>query len=123
MTPVRVSTVPKPVRGPANRPAAVAGTFYDADVQELSRTVDRLLTGERRPEAWPAAMVPHAALKYSGAIAAAVLQRIQIPKTVIVIGPKHTPLGVEWAVASHQTWALPGGAVESDWMLARQLCE
>ena len=59
-------------------------------------------------------MVPHAALKYSGAIAAAVLQRIRIPKTVIVIGPKHTALGVEWAVASHQTWALPGGAVASD---------
>lgn len=123
MTPVRVSTVPKPVRGPENRAAAVAGTFYEANAEELSRTVDRLLAGERRPESWPAAMVPHAALRYSGAIAAAVLQRIQIPKTVIVIGPKHTPLGVEWAVASHQTWALPGGAVASDWLLARQLCE
>lgn len=121
--PVRVSTAPRPVRGPAARPAAVAGTFYEADFQELSRTVDRLLEGERRPESWPAALVPHAGLKYSGRIAADVLKRIRIPKTVIVLGPKHTPLGVEWAVAPQQRWLLPGGAIESDEELARELCQ
>jgi AmmeMemoRadiSam system protein B len=123
MESVRVSTVPKPVSGPANRPPAVAGSFYDADVQELTRTVDRLLAGEHRPEHWPAAMVPHAGLKYSGAVAAAVLKRIQIPKTVIVIGPKHTALGVDCAVAGHQAWQLPGGVIESDTKLARELCQ
>ncbi len=122
-SPVGFSTAPRAVRGPAVRPAAVAGTFYDGDPAELARTVDRLLAGERRAEDWPAAMVPHAGLKYSGQIAADVLKRLRIPKTVIVIGPKHTPLGVEWAVAPHQTWTLPGGGVESDFMLARQLCQ
>src|SRR5207237_1957930 len=68
-------------------------------------------------------MVPHAGLKYSGHIAAAVLKRIQIPRTVLVIGPKHTQFGMEWAVAPQQTWALPGGEVASDFMLARQLCQ
>jgi AmmeMemoRadiSam system protein B len=68
-------------------------------------------------------MVPHAGLKYSGHIAAKVLQCIEIPDTVIVIGPKHTSLGMEWAVAPHQTWALPGGSVESDVDLARRLCQ
>jgi AmmeMemoRadiSam system protein B len=42
---------------------------------------------------------------------------------VLVLGPKHTPLGVDWAVAPHQTWALPGGEVASDFLLARRLCE
>ncbi len=119
---ISVTTAPKPVRGPAGRPAAVAGSFYEADAGELSRTVDRLLAGERRPELWPAALVPHAGLKYSGRIAADVLKRIQIPRTVIVLGPKHTALGMDWAVAPHQTWELPGGSVESDFVLARQLC-
>ena len=32
------------------RPAAVAGTFYEADAAELARTVDGLLAGERRAE-------------------------------------------------------------------------
>jgi AmmeMemoRadiSam system protein B/AmmeMemoRadiSam system radical SAM enzyme/AmmeMemoRadiSam system protein A len=120
---VSVSTVPKPVRGPAVRPPAVAGKFYDADPDELSRTVDRLLEGERRAEPWAAAMVPHAGLKYSGRIAADVLRRLRIPRTVIVLGPKHTALGRDWAVAPHQTWALPGDGVESDFMLARKLCQ
>jgi AmmeMemoRadiSam system protein B len=118
-----VSTVPQPVRGPAVRPAAVAGAFYDADPAALARTVDELLAGERGQEEWPAAMVPHAGLRFSGRIAADVLRRIKIPKHVIVIGPKHTPLGMEWAVAPHQTWELPGGSIESDFMLARKLCQ
>ncbi len=119
---VSVSNAPKPIRGPADRPAAAAGTFYESDPAELARTIDSLVAGERGDEEWPAAMVPHAGLKYSGRIAADVLKRLRIPRTVIVIGPKHTPLGVEWSVAPHQRWLLPDGAVESDFMLARQLC-
>jgi AmmeMemoRadiSam system radical SAM enzyme/AmmeMemoRadiSam system protein B/AmmeMemoRadiSam system protein A len=158
-TPVRVSTAPKPQRGPAVRPAALAGTFYDADPAELARTVETLFghrgqesgvrsqdtrgskEGSREavltpdpfpltpascpltPEPWPAALVPHAGLRFSGRIAASVLQRIAIPQTVIVIGPKHTALGMDWAVAPHRTWALPGGSLESDVELVRQLCD
>ncbi len=85
--------------------------------------VDGLLAGETAAEAWPAAMLPHAGLTYSGRLAAQVLKRLQIPRTVIVLGPKHTALGMEWAVAPHQTWTFPGGSVESDFVLARQLCE
>jgi AmmeMemoRadiSam system radical SAM enzyme/AmmeMemoRadiSam system protein B/AmmeMemoRadiSam system protein A len=121
--PLTLSTAPQPVRGPAVRPPAVAGAFYEADPEELRQTVDSLLAGERRKESWPAAMVPHAGLKYSGRIAADVLKRLEIPKSVIVIGPKHTPLGMEWAVAPHGTWALPGGEVQSDFMMARRLCQ
>ena len=46
---------------------------------------------------------------------------MQIPQTVIVIGPKHTPHGVEWAVAPHATWSIPGATLASDPELARQL--
>jgi AmmeMemoRadiSam system protein B len=122
-TRVGVSTAPNPVRGPAERAPAVAGKFYAADPAELSITVDALLSGEREPESWPAAMVPHAGLQYSGRIAADVLKRIQIPKTIIVIGPSHTGRGMDWAVAPHQTWVLPGIEVASDFMLARHLCQ
>ncbi len=123
VAPVSVTTAPRPVRGPAVRPPAVAGTFYEADPAALAQTVDRLLSGERRPEPWPAAMVPHAGLKYSGQLAANVLQRLEFPKTILAIGPKHTQRGMDWAVAPHQTWTLPTGSVESDFVLARQLCQ
>jgi AmmeMemoRadiSam system protein B len=82
-----------------------------------------LLEDERRPERWQAAMVPHAGLQFSGRIAAGVLQRIALPQTVIVIGPNHTGKGMEWAVAPHQTWAMPGFEVASDFVLARKLCQ
>src|SRR5207244_2560120 len=105
------------------RPAAVAGKFYTADPVRLSKAMDLLLAGERQPESWPAAMVPHAGLQFSGRIAADVLKRLAIPQTVIVIGPNHTGQGMEWAVAPHQTWALPGISVASDFILARRLSQ
>jgi AmmeMemoRadiSam system radical SAM enzyme/AmmeMemoRadiSam system protein B/AmmeMemoRadiSam system protein A len=123
VSPLSLSTAPRAVRGPAVRPPAVAGTFYPADPAELARTVDVLLAGERRPERRAAALVPHAGLRYSGRIAADVLRRLEFPKQVIVLGPKHTPLGVEWAVAPQQTWELPGLEVQGDFMLARRLCQ
>jgi AmmeMemoRadiSam system radical SAM enzyme/AmmeMemoRadiSam system protein B/AmmeMemoRadiSam system protein A len=119
---VNVSTAPRPVQGPALRPPAVAGKFYSADPAQLMRTVDDLLAGDRRQESWPAALVPHAGLTFSGRLAADVLKRLRIPRSVIVIGPKHTPLGMDWAVAPHQAWDLPGCRVASDVELARQLC-
>jgi AmmeMemoRadiSam system protein B/AmmeMemoRadiSam system protein A len=117
-----LSTAPRPVAGPAVRPPAVAGQFYPGDPAALAQLVEELLGEERGAERWPAAMVPHAGLRFSGRIAAAVLRRLAIPKTVIVLGPKHTALGMEWAVAPHERWALPGGGtVASDPELARAL--
>jgi AmmeMemoRadiSam system protein B len=68
-------------------------------------------------------MVPHAGLAFSGGIAASVLKRIRFPSTVIVIGPKHTPYGMDWAVAPQQTWIMPGFTVESDLKLVRRLTQ
>jgi AmmeMemoRadiSam system protein B/AmmeMemoRadiSam system protein A len=116
-----IANVPRPVAGPAVRPPGVAGMFYPADAAALDDQVTELL-GEPVPaEDWRAAMVPHAGLRFSGHIAAAVLKRLRFPRTVIVIGPKHTPLGVEWAIAPHQTWAIPGHTIESDPELAIRL--
>lgn len=118
-----LASVPRPEQGPAIRPAAVAGNFYPADPAELDRLVEDLLGDPCAKESWPAVMVPHAGLRFSGRIAAAVLRQIHIPKTVFILGPKHTSLGVDWAIAPHQTWSLPGRTLASDPYLARQLAE
>ncbi|MCA9085239.1 MAG: AmmeMemoRadiSam system radical SAM enzyme, partial [Planctomycetaceae bacterium] len=116
------SNAPKPQKGSAIRPPAVAGQFYPADVTELNAIVDDCLGDvPAEKEAWPGVMVPHAGLRYSGRIAGDVLKRIRIPKTVIIIGPKHTPLGMDWAVAPNEKWQIPGAVVESDLALAREL--
>ncbi|HUE74168.1 MAG TPA: AmmeMemoRadiSam system protein B, partial [Pirellulaceae bacterium] len=119
---VRMVRVPRAASGPSVRPPAVAGKFYPADADELARLVDRCLEGEpvaRR--SCPAVMVPHAGLVYSGRLAAEVLRRVEIPDTVIILGPKHTRNGMEWAVAPHDLWQIPGATIPSDPLLARQL--
>lgn len=119
---VEFSTAARPIVTEEVRRPAVAGTFYPADPQELERMVGELLQASpRAPEAWPAAMLPHAGLIYSGKLAAAVFNRLEIPETVIVLGPKHTAEGVEWAVSPHAAWEIPGAKLSNDPALARRL--
>jgi AmmeMemoRadiSam system protein B len=68
-------------------------------------------------------MVPHAGLVYSGQLAADVLKRVEIPSTVIILSPKHTRLGVPWAVAPCRAWSLPGITIESNRGLAEKLAQ
>ena len=121
------TNAPKPRRGPADRPTGVAGSFYPNDPSSLRLLVDDLLARSKEA-ALPkrtaaAAMVPHAGLRFSGAIAAQVLQSIELPARILVIGPKHTPNGMDWAVSPHEKWRLPGGEMASDFMFARKLSQ
>lgn len=120
---VTYAAVPKPNRGPSDRPAAVAGRFYPGDVAEMDRMLDSMLEGDATAEPCKAVMVPHAGWQFSGRLAADVLKRVRIPKRVIAIGPKHTPHGTDWAVAPHHNWLLPGQNVPSDYELAMKLVE
>ncbi|HLQ45024.1 MAG TPA: AmmeMemoRadiSam system protein A, partial [Planctomycetaceae bacterium] len=117
-----IETTPKPASGADVRPAAVAGKFYPGDAAGVAAELDRMLgrgtDGVHDKQKVVAAMVPHAGWRFSGKLAADVLKRIELPGTVIVLGPKHTPHGVEWSVAPHRTWSFPGGQVESDQDLA-----
>ncbi|MCX7424559.1 MAG: AmmeMemoRadiSam system protein B [Planctomycetia bacterium] len=107
----------------APRPAAVAGLFYPGSADEITRSLDTMLPGRRKPEHWAGAMVPHAGWVYSGKLAAGVLGRIAIPSRVIIFSPKHKPGGADWAVAPNSRWQLPGRDVASDPELAARLAE
>ncbi|MEQ8791218.1 MAG: AmmeMemoRadiSam system radical SAM enzyme [Pirellulaceae bacterium] len=117
-----LTTAPKPRVGSRVRLPGVAGAFYPADAGELSKLVDECLEGDAcEPQPWAALMTPHAGLAYSGRVAGETLRRVEFPDTVLVLGPKHTRQGVEWAVTPHETWALPGGDVACDVEFARRL--
>ena len=120
-----VSNLPRPQQGPAVRPPAVAGVFYPEQPAALDALIDELITStpDVSKEHCSAVMVPHAGLRYSGKIAAEVFKHIEIPARVIILAPKHTRLGTPWAVAPHETWAVPGQAVRSDPELARRLAD
>lgn len=107
------------------RPPAVAGRFYPDDAGELQLLIERLFAGleSARPQRRPAVMLPHAGLIYSGRVAAETLSEVEVPERVIVLGPKHTPYGLNWTVAPHGSWSLPGQNVAADPQLAGLLAE
>ena len=118
------SNVAQPERGNEVRKAAVAGRFYPSASGALAAILKKCLGDiPATKESWPAVMIPHAGLQFSGKIAADVLKRIEIPETVIIIGPKHTPLGVDWAVAPHAKWELSNGVLSGDVELAQRLVD
>lgn len=79
------------------RDAAVAGSFYPSDPEELRETVDRLLAeAPPPPDGAPvprAVIVPHAGYVYSGSTAALAYARVARGRgtigRVVLIGPTH----------------------------------
>ncbi len=102
------STAPAGQPGPGVRPPAVAGQFYPADDTERKKMVQGFLESSRAQEKREALalMSPHAGLRFSGQIAADVWSRVSIPKSVLIVGPKHTPDGVDWGISPHRRWQI-----------------
>jgi len=114
---------------PTVRRPAVAGRFYPAKPEVLTRQLDECLAAdEPQPEKAEAAlgcMVPHAGYMYSGHVAGAVFQRLPARATYIILCPNHTGRGVPLAIMSEGEWLTPLGAVRIDAELAhglRQSC-
>ena len=59
-----------------------------------------------------AVISPHAGYMYSGLVAGCVYSSIEVPDTVLLIGPNHTGLGEKAAVMDNGTWSMPFGKTE-----------
>jgi hypothetical protein len=100
------------------RAAAVAGSFYPGQAEQLRATIEGLrpATAERR--AALGAAVPHAGYIYSGRVAAAVYARIALPETWVIVGPNHTGRGARASIMTSGAWRTPLGTVAIDETLA-----
>lgn len=100
---------------------AVAGQFYYADPDALSRNVRGYLheCSEKVPA--KAVISPHAGFMYSGHVAGAVYSCIEIPDRVVILGPNHTGIGKAGAVMDSGEWVMPMGEVEIDSKLASEI--
>ncbi|WP_288920318.1 AmmeMemoRadiSam system protein B [uncultured Prevotella sp.] len=111
------------------RPAAVAGKFYDADRESLTRTVARCykkaetmapLSREERDgrTTVQAVVVPHAGYVFSGAVAAAAYLRLDPEvryKRIFLLGPSHHVAFDGASVASaYSAYSTPLGNVDVD---------
>jgi len=121
------------------RPAAVAGTFYPSDPEDLRRLVRSCFDAATHappppsPEryhdpTWPlprALVVPHAGLIYSGPVAASAYRRL-LPHTVairrvVLLGPSHRVAFRGVAATTADAWASPLGPVTIDTDLVQRV--
>jgi len=114
------------------RPAAVAGSFYPGDADELTAVVDTLLERARLREpndavgpAPVALVVPHAGYVYSGPVAASAYDclRGRSVRRVAVLGPAHYVPLTGIAVPAVAAFATPIGEVPVEVAMCADLAE
>ncbi|MBN1445531.1 MAG: AmmeMemoRadiSam system protein B [Candidatus Omnitrophica bacterium] len=103
------------------REPVVAGYFYPGEKKQLLQILDRFVDRDFAKTACRAAVCPHAGYVYSGATAGAVFSRVEIPETVILLGPNHTGYGEPYAVDAQDSWITPLGETEVDRKMAEAL--
>ncbi len=104
------------------RRPAFAGQFYPDDPAALrSYLTATLCVDVSAREAAFGVVSPHAGYIYSGAVAGAVFGRVQVPDTVLLLGPNHTGAGTPASIMSAGAWATPLGTTEIDIGLAEAL--
>lgn len=106
------------------RPAALAGTFYPADPDELRAIIAGFLAeakpmGQTLPGLMPkAVIVPHAGYVYSGAIAAKAYERLANGadriRRIVLLGPTHRVYVRGLAAPKTDHFATPLGSVAID---------
>ena len=106
------------------RTPAVAGKFYPKNPFELEKKVASHLGNLSKKKRKAIGVVsPHAGFIYSGDVVGAVYSQIEVPETVILLGPNHTGLGENISVMKEGIWSMPMGNISIDEVLATQLCK
>ncbi|MFW2367558.1 MAG: AmmeMemoRadiSam system protein B [Desulforhopalus sp.] len=97
------------------RQPAVADRFYPGSPQTLTKTLTELLApySDKVKQKAKAVVAPHAGYIYSGALAAETLCSVEIPETVVILGPNHHGQGAAVALAT-SSWDMVLGEVPVD---------
>lgn len=107
------------------RHSAVAGRFYPGDPEVLRHELRTHLSqpSAEAPTRALGCIVPHAGYIYSGHVAGAVFERLEIPELCLVIGPNHTGVGRPLAIMCEGAWETPLGRVPIDRAFAADLLQ
>ncbi len=103
------------------RAPAVAGYFYQGSSEALRKQVEGFIVPGAERKRAIGVVSPHAGLIYSGPVAGALYSSIEIPDTIVLIGPNHTGLGAAVSLMSKGGWETPLGTVEIDETLAASI--
>ncbi len=103
------------------RAPAVAGYFYQGSSEALRKQVEGFIVPGAERKRAIGVVSPHAGLIYSGPVAGALYSSIEIPDTIVLIGPNHTGLGAAVSLMAKGSWETPLGTVEIDETLAASI--
>jgi len=93
------------------RQPAVAGQFYPGNREQLANKLTELIPVTAEKKRAFGIIAPHAGYIYSGAIAGKVYGIIEIPRTVLILGPNHQGKGAAAALYPSGEWLTPLGPV------------
>jgi hypothetical protein len=105
------------------RQPAVAGQFYTDDPRRLRAELTELVPAGAVRQKVLGIIAPHAGYMYSGAVAGAVYGAIEIPPTVVILGPNHHGRGARIALFPDGEWLTPLGPVPINARLAELVRE
>lgn len=117
------------------REPVVAGRFYQARPEQLRQQIKECFAHQFGigSEVVPAAgsllglIAPHAGYMFSGPVASHAYARLRdekpLPKTLVLLGPKHTHHGARFSVSAAESWKTPLGTLAVDQALCRRLVD
>jgi AmmeMemoRadiSam system protein B len=100
------------------RKSVVAGQFYPQTEEGLHKMFSKMIDSSSEKEDAKGVILPHAGYVYSGYVAGATLSKVDIKKTVIILGTNHTGMGEPFSIMTKGSWLTPLGEVKIDTEIA-----
>lgn len=94
------------------RQPAVSGQFYQGSPESLTMEISQLVVRTAFTQQVKGIVAPHAGYIYSGLIAGKIYGTIQVPATVLILGPNHHGVGYPAALYPEGEWLTPLGPVK-----------
>ncbi|MFC1864817.1 AmmeMemoRadiSam system protein B [Chloroflexota bacterium] len=103
------------------RNPVVAGQFYPDSPDQIRSMIEGMVDEKAVKEEVIGLILPHAGYVYSGPVVGAVISRIKLKDTFVIIGPNHTGYGKPLSIMTDGVWKTPLGEVEIDSELGKQI--
>ncbi len=103
------------------REPIAAGQFYPGSLDGLKKMLESMVDDRAGKVEAIGLISPHAGYIYSGMVAGAVISKIKLNDTVVILGPNHTGRGKGFSIMTKGSWLTPLGETEIDKELGKQI--
>ena len=96
------------------RKPVVAGQFYPQTDASLRKMLAGLIEPVSEKQDAIGIIMPHAGYVYSGYVAGLTVSKVNLKKTVVILGTNHTGAGERFSIMTSGSWLTPMGEVKID---------